>query len=607
MEDAKEIAIYIVETTKNIIETLLIDIEDNFSFRDMFPKIDFKFNKQKEERDFSLDLFDKNDEYYRDLVKYFNYHLDGFFYKKDKKMIKNKFNNSSFATIYFSILTDFLLDILKTNKDSYKEDIIKFDITSLCQIFALKNEKLNFSHSFFYISVKELDEKFYFGKKLSTSEKNIFVKKMDIYYKNIALEKINVMKKCLYDYIKNGIYVFNNYKKNMKTNDLKEDALDQHTNDLNELKNILHDFDKNYKTMNTNYEILKNYCLKENINKYFKDYSKYLSKHLLISENIILDNYILPFNLIEMEINEEKSRILYNIKLDESIIEPNIINYENSFYRQYEDIKNEIDFALLQNYKEDINNILLNDNFIKKLISILKSYPVSHYLKSKRIFDSRTEYDVEFIFKDDDLRIEDQCLNEQYEQFLKDIELKGYKFIQNLIRIKGLAYKIPELTGPTMRIFLNPIMKFSDIAIKDENQRKNILESALIILLIHEFAHLLKFYPVKNSYPKITPVTPKKKENGKCLIYYLFRKGIISHINNDQAKLINDLNSWESVETLRTILQSKEQEQKEEQKEEKEKETIIQNKIGELDLYFSDENDSKKSKKKLIKTEYCDW
>ena len=40
-------AIYIVKTTKNIIETLLIDIEDKISFRNMFPKIDFKFNEKK--------------------------------------------------------------------------------------------------------------------------------------------------------------------------------------------------------------------------------------------------------------------------------------------------------------------------------------------------------------------------------------------------------------------------------------------------------------------------------------------------------------------------------------------------------------------------------
>ena len=53
-------------------------------------------------------------------------------------------------------------------------------------------------------------------------------------------------------------------------------------------------------------------------------------------------------------------------------------------------------------------------------------------------------------------------------------------------------------------------MEFSDIAIKDDNQRNNILESALIILLLHEFVRFLKFYHVKNCYPKEMPLILKK-------------------------------------------------------------------------------------------------
>ena len=47
MEVTRQIAIYIVETTKKIIETLLIDIEDKVSFRNMFPKIDLRFGEKK--------------------------------------------------------------------------------------------------------------------------------------------------------------------------------------------------------------------------------------------------------------------------------------------------------------------------------------------------------------------------------------------------------------------------------------------------------------------------------------------------------------------------------------------------------------------------------
>jgi len=193
-----------------------------------------------------------------------------------------------------------------------------------------------------------------------------------------------------------------------------------------------------------------------------------------------------------MELNDENSRIFYNIQ--EQSNEPDIDNYNNSLYDQFENIKKEMDFALLKNYKEEILKIITKDDFVKKFILILKSPPVFNY----------------FFIKDDDYLSEEQNLNEQYEQFLEDIKIKGYNFLRNLIRIKGLAYIFPSLTGPSMRIFLNPIMEFSDIAIKDDNQRNNILESALIILLLHEFVRFLKFYHVKNCYPKEMPLILKK-------------------------------------------------------------------------------------------------
>lgn len=60
-----DIARYIVETTKKIIETILSDIENKISFFQMFPKIDFKFNETKREKDyrkFNLELFENSDE-----------------------------------------------------------------------------------------------------------------------------------------------------------------------------------------------------------------------------------------------------------------------------------------------------------------------------------------------------------------------------------------------------------------------------------------------------------------------------------------------------------------------------------------------------------------
>ena len=61
------------------------------------------------------------------------------------------------------------------------------------------------------------------------------------------------------------------------------------------------------------------------------------------------------------------------------------------------------------------------------------------------------------------------------------------------------------------------------------------------------------------------------------------------------------------MEILRSILKVKAQGKKDKEEKEKEKEIIPQTKIGELDLYFSNEYESKSMKKTYKKTEYCVW
>jgi len=158
-----------------------------------------------------------------------------------------------------------------------------------------------------------------------------------------------------------------------------------------------------------------------------------------------------------------------------------------------------------------------------------------------------------------------------------------------------------------MKIFLNPILKFSDFAKSDYFQRTNILKSALIILLIHKIINLLKYYHVNNNNPVEMPITPKNKENDKCLIYYLFGKGAIEHINNEQASLINDINNWKIVERLRAIFVEKQEIKDTNNKKEEDKKNQINQKIGKLDLFVSCDQKIKKSKKILKKTDYYYW
>ena len=175
-----------------------------------------------------------------------------------------------------------------------------------------------------------------------------------------------------------------------------------------------------------------------------------------------------------------------------------------------------------------------------------------------------------------------------------------YASFRKLIIFKELGYKLPACTGPSMRIFINPRLHFSKEAIENDLQRKNILKSALIILLVHEITHLLKYYPLKSKYPKKTPQTQKNKENGKCLMFYLFRKAIIDKINYGQSSQINDINNWKNLRKLNVIFEKTNTPKSSKLSREKE---------GELYLYSSNSKNVKQKKngKRKIKTDYCWW
>ena len=88
---------------------------------------------------------------------------------------------------------------------------------------------------------------------------------------------------------------------------------------------------------------------------------------------------------------------------------------------------------------------------------------------------------------------------------------------------------------------------------------------------------------------------PNKKNNGQCLIYYLFGKGNIKVINYEQSLLINNIKNWENVEKLNKIFTN-------------DKKQPLNSKIGELYLYLSSyDRNTEEDYKNKKKTDYCYW
>ena len=106
-----------------------------------------------------------------------------------------------------------------------------------------------------------------------------------------------------------------------------------------------------------------------------------------------------------------------------------------------------------------------------------------------------------------------------------------------------------------MRIIINPLfIELSNSLKNDYEKTKEILKAYIIIILIHEVVHLLKFLKKTFSFKNI-PQTPKNKEGGEIFIEYLFGLSKINNIGYEQAKMINDLNNWNNNHNLHKIFE----------------------------------------------------
>ena len=112
----------------------------------------------------------------------------------------------------------------------------------------------------------------------------------------------------------------------------------------------------------------------------------------------------------------------------------------------------------------------------------------------------------------------------------------------------------------------------------------------LIILLVHEIANFLKVYSSQNTLKKNFTGTPNKKENGKCLIFYLFNTGVIKSINYKQSCLINEISTWDNLINLRKIFEKVEE--------------TSDTYNGELNFYLGDNDEENEEEQR---TEYCIW
>ena len=120
--------------------------------------------------------------------------------------------------------------------------------------------------------------------------------------------------------------------------------------------------------------------------------------------------------------------------------------------------------------------------------------------------------------------------------------------------------------------------------------------------MVLEVAHLLKYFPANSKYKDSDnfPKTLKNKENGKCLLFYLFKKPIIDKINFTQSSKVNDLENWKDINKFNEIFKNSSSSDNNNEIEEKE---------GELDLFSNKLPKTKLEKGRNIRfiKDYCWW
>ena len=427
------------------------------------------------------------------------------------------------------IFLEYLINILEKDKESYQKDCIKYNILILL-LYLSKNDckRLVCSNGYFNICINEL--------------KTI--------YKNIeppttcAIDE-EIKKKYKKQKVKNFYRVITTVGPYFKTQENYEEL------------EKLNCFFKKYQKKEIN---------SDNIEEYIKENEKYL--------DIYIELYYKILNIqVKKEEYERLKKILFFLNdLDQISCYLKICQDEKfilieKFNESYEPIS--ISQKKEEDLTEDLRIIISSDDFYGKLKEILESKSVQNYMIKKRKFNDLTDKNMKefynFFFvdelsdlqlqndKNEDINIDD--LKKEYDIFMEIYNQKDW--FKSIITYKYLPNGIRGFVNQTMVIAINPLfIKRSNLFAEKKNKdiKTKILSSYLIILLIHEIIHLLKFLK-KEKFEKIEdlPSTPKGKEGGEMLINYLFGNPIITKIKEYQADKILDINNWNDLSKLHDI------------------------------------------------------
>ena len=491
----------------------------------------------KLKNEFDFNTFEDDEIFYTKIL----YHLLN---QKDKNKVLNSITSLSkiFKRNLFVFL-GYLRTLIDSNKykELYKDPIIKLDISLIIGYLVNKFEETIFkSIEFFPICINELEKKYGKNQIDNTIFDNDIKKDAKLIYEFFETQKrgnFSDLIEYLQKYYTDKALLSKEDREKIDEIKIKSENLTMEELDNNYINN--ENFQKHLdvylqKELSINGYIDKNYKEGKE-NELYKEKKQQIKNHLFYSE------------LFKIDLNNINDCI-YLLHFQENLYK------ESEFYDTDEEFKKLISRRETNDFTENLKKIIEDESFIKDLKEILNQEFVKDYFEKARKFlneEDEDNYDISFIEKEKVIKGQDDFLKDGYDRFKSFINTKN-DFFSKLFIFKYLPKYRRAFVDPNMRIIINPIY-FELSESLDEEKRDEIFRAYLLIIILHEIIHLVKFMNEKSiSYKNILQTT-KRKEGGKMFINYLFKTPMIYSINCKQASIINKPENWNKPELLSDI------------------------------------------------------
>ena len=491
----------------------------------------------KLKNEFDFNTFEDDEIFYTKIL----YHLLN---QKDKNKVLNSITSLSkiFKRNLFVFL-GYLRTLIDSNKykELYKDPIIKLDISLIIGYLVNKfGETIVKSIEFFPICINELEKKYGKNQIDNTIFDNDIKKDAKLIYEFFEAQKrgnFSDLIEYLQKYYTDSAHL--STKDSEKIDEIKiiSDNLTMEELDNNYINN--ENFQKHMdvylqKELSINGYIDKNYKEGKE-NELYKEKKQQIKNHLFYSE------------LFKIDLNNINDCV-YLLYFQENLYK------ESEFYDTDEEFKKLISRRETNDFTENLKKIIEDESFIKDLKEILNQEFVKDYFEKARKFlneEDEDNYDISFIEKEKVIKGQDDFLKDGYDRFKSFINTKN-DFFSKLFIFKYLPKYRRAFVDPNMRIIINPIY-FELSESLDEEKRDEIFRAYLLIIILHEIIHLVKFMNEKSISYKNILQTPKRKEGDKMFINYLFKTPMIYSINCKQASIINKPENWNKPELLSDI------------------------------------------------------